>query len=37
VARNTATTWMLGQTVRVAAELKSEAVKHDALFEESAP
>jgi hypothetical protein len=32
VARNTATSWMLGQTVRVAGEIKEEASKHDAMF-----
>ena len=34
VARNTATTWMLGQTSRIAAEIKTEALKHDAMFGE---
>ena len=29
VARNTATTWMLGQTARLAGELKNEALLHD--------
>ncbi|MFP5332603.1 MAG: hypothetical protein ACLGHX_09645 [Acidimicrobiia bacterium] len=28
VARNTATTWMLGQTPSVAAEIKEEALRH---------
>ncbi len=32
VARNTATSWMLGQTARVATEIKKEALKHDALL-----
>lgn len=32
VARNTATTWMLGQTARIASEIKDEALKHDAMF-----
>jgi hypothetical protein len=32
VARNTATTWMLGQTARLAGELKREALEHDALL-----
>lgn len=32
VARNTATTWMLGQTARLAGEIKDEALKHDALL-----
>lgn len=28
VARNTATTWMLGQTGGIAAEIKEEALRH---------
>lgn len=32
VARNTATAWMLGQTARIAGELKEEALRHDALL-----
>ncbi|MEP6476447.1 MAG: hypothetical protein ABJC60_04160 [Actinomycetota bacterium] len=32
VARNTATTWMLGQTARLVGEIKDEALKHDALL-----
>ena len=32
VARNTATTWMLGQTARIAGEIKEEALKHDAML-----
>ena len=28
VARNTATTWMLGQTPGIAAEIKDEALRH---------
>lgn len=28
VARNTATTWMLGQTPQIAAEIKEEALRH---------
>ena len=32
VAANTATTWMLGQTPRVAADIKEEALRHDALL-----
>ena len=32
VAANTATTWMLGQTPRIAGEIKEEALLHDALL-----
>ncbi len=32
VAANTATTWMLGQTPRVVADIKEEALRHDALL-----
>ena len=32
VARNTASTWMLGQTARLAGELKKEALEHDAFL-----
>lgn len=32
VARNTATSWMLGQTARLGTEIKEEALKHDALL-----
>jgi len=32
VARNTATTWMLGQTGRLAEEIKEEALVHDAFL-----
>lgn len=32
VARNTATTWMLGQTPRIAEEVKEEALRHAAFF-----
>lgn len=32
VARNTSTTWMLGQTARLAGEIKKEALEHDALL-----
>lgn len=28
VAQNTATTWLLGQTPRIAGEIKEEAIKH---------
>ncbi|HEX2031396.1 MAG TPA: hypothetical protein VHL78_08360 [Actinomycetota bacterium] len=31
-ARNTATTWMLGETARLLEETKEEALKHDALL-----
>lgn len=34
VARNTATTWMLGQTGTLAAEIKDEALIHDAFLTE---
>ena len=34
VARNTATTWLLGQTPRIAGEIKAEAVKHAELLGE---
>lgn len=33
VARNTATTWLLGQTPRIAEEIKVEALRHAALFQ----
>ena len=32
VARNTATTWMLGQTARLLGAVKKEALEHDALL-----
>lgn len=32
VARNTATTWLLGQTPRVASEIKQEALLHAELL-----
>jgi hypothetical protein len=32
VARNTATTWMLGQTARLVGEIKEEALQHDAFL-----
>lgn len=32
VARNTATTWMLGQTPAIASEIKEEALRHAALL-----
>ncbi|MDP8958859.1 MAG: hypothetical protein M3N51_06590 [Actinomycetota bacterium] len=32
VAANTATTWMLGQTPQAVAELKEEALRHDAFL-----
>ena len=32
VARNTATTWMLGQTPRIADEIKQEALRHAQLL-----
>lgn len=32
LAANTATTWMLGQTPHIAAEIKEEALRHDALL-----
>jgi hypothetical protein len=35
VARNTATTWMLSQTGRLAAEIKEEALIHDAFLGEA--
>ncbi|MDP3984189.1 MAG: hypothetical protein Q8Q52_04185 [Acidimicrobiia bacterium] len=35
VARNTATTWMLGQTGPLAAEIKEEALIHDAFLTEA--
>jgi hypothetical protein len=35
VARNTATTWMLGQTGSLAAEMKEEALVHDAYLAEA--
>lgn len=34
VARNTSTTWMLGQTARLAAEIELEAIRHDRLLSE---
>lgn len=34
VARNTATTWLLGQTPRIAAEVKEEALLHADLLGE---
>lgn len=33
VARNTATTWLLGQTPRIASEIKDEALLHAALLQ----
>ncbi len=33
VARNTATTWLLGQTPRIASEIREEALKHAAFLE----
>ena len=33
VARNTATTWILGQTPRIAEEIKEEALKHAEFLE----
>lgn len=33
VARNTATTWILGQTPRIAREIKEEALKHAEFLE----
>lgn len=33
VARNTATTWILGQTPRIAGEIKEEALKHAEFLE----
>jgi hypothetical protein len=35
VARNTATTWQLGQTAAALEAVKAEALRHDALLEES--
>lgn len=35
VARNTATTWLLGQTPRIAGEIKEEALKHAEFLEEA--
>ncbi len=32
VARNTATTWILGQTPRIAGEIRVEALRHAALL-----
>ena len=32
VARNTATTWLLGQTADALDEIKAEALRHDALL-----
>lgn len=32
VARNTATTWMLGQTAGIVEEIHEEALRHDALL-----
>ena len=32
VARNTATTWLLGETAGVLDEIKTEALRHDALL-----
>ncbi len=32
-ARNTATTWMLGQTARLLEEIKAEALEHNALLD----
>jgi hypothetical protein len=32
VARNTATTWLLGETATALDQLKAEALRHDALF-----
>ncbi len=37
VAANTATTWMLGQTARLVADLKEEALRHDALLRGAGP
>jgi hypothetical protein len=36
VARNTATTWMLGQTARLSEEVLREALAHDALLRKDA-
>lgn len=35
VARNTATTWILGQTPRIAGEIKEEALRHAEFLEEA--
>ena len=35
VARNTATTWILAQTPRIAAEIKEEALRHAELLSEA--
>lgn len=35
LARNTATTWQLGQTAAALEAVKAEALRHDALLEES--
>lgn len=32
VARNTATTWMLGQTAGIVEDIRDEAMRHDALL-----
>ena len=32
VARNTATTWLLGETAAALADLKTEALRHDQLL-----
>lgn len=37
VARNTATTWQLGQTGDALEEIKAEALLHDALLSGAAP
>jgi hypothetical protein len=36
VARNTATTWLLGRTVEVLEEVEAEALRHDALLSRAA-
>jgi hypothetical protein len=33
VARNTATTWMLGETAELLGEVKAEALRHDELLD----
>ena len=37
VARNTATTWLLGQNPGLARDIKDEALRHAALLDEAAP
>ncbi len=37
VARNTATTWQLGQTAAALEEVKQEALRHDALLRGEGP